>query len=237
MATDNELLQQAVQNNIDWCDCVAWCNGRPTTRTSSIWLCSEPMPPFYPNIVTSHNQALDAQSLINAMTDHPGDWFIKDSFNEQAHSATPFECLFEARWYGWQSDESMDVTNSSPRFSRAQSETRRRQWIQHWGDTEAGEQIFSPELLAQPNVSLIELESSTTPCGAALYETAQTVGVSNLFGSDENKRLLMTLIQHHAGTRTVVGYGSDDELALFATIGFQDLGPLSVLKYARSSAH
>src|SRR4029450_12896509 len=77
----------AAHNNARWCDAVCRAHGRPGTFLPHAWVNAEPVPRFYPNVVTlAHDETALAEQRstvdILAKSNPPGRWAVKDSFNK-----------------------------------------------------------------------------------------------------------------------------------------------------------
>ncbi len=90
-------------NNARWCDAVCRAHGHPGRFLLHSWVNAQPVPRFYPNVVTLQpGKAVAAEQLetvdILLKSNLPGRWSVKDSFRTLDLSRLGFEVLFEARW-------------------------------------------------------------------------------------------------------------------------------------------
>jgi hypothetical protein len=82
---------------------VCRAHGRPGTFLEHAWVNAEPVPRFYPNVITlAHDEAaiVEQGSAIDILvkSNLPGRWAVKDSFNTLDLSRRGFDVLFEASW-------------------------------------------------------------------------------------------------------------------------------------------
>src|SRR4029453_1798166 len=93
-------VQDAARNNALWCDAMARAHGRAGELAAAHWLCREPMPPFYPNLVTldASQRALDDVRALRQSL--PAGFGVKDSFSALSLERESFRLAFEAEWLG-----------------------------------------------------------------------------------------------------------------------------------------
>lgn len=92
---------------------------------------------------------------------------------------------------------------------------------------------FNKEIMARADVKFISLcKDQKIVAGAVANKSAGVVGLSNIFCNAEEKRVYWKVVTRAVHTLfpdlEIVGYESGDELALALSIGFQELGNLSV---------
>lgn len=225
------LLLKAVQNNIDWCDAVADSHGLTTTQIGGLWLCQEPMPPLFPNVITAAPGAFNPAILHDLLVSLPTPWALKDSFHDETHVKPPYETLFNAHWYGslqigegtdTSGYESLNVVTDLDDFAR---------WLEAWGETPDGTTVYAGTILNHPDAHFVYLtDQHGICCGGSLFASQGVIGLSNLFGSTEDLQRLIRTIQLTYPNEPLVGYGPEESLTALKPFGFRDLGELSVLR-------
>jgi hypothetical protein len=217
-----DLRLAAVLNNADWCAAMAAAHGLASRRTARAWLCDAPMPPFYPNAVTLA-PGLDPPALVADLPRGlPGGWGLKDSFRDLDLAGHGFAPLFDAEWMArapgvpWPAAEAPVVPVTAP--------DRLARWAAAWG--EAGARIFVPALLADPRVGFFAVEAAGgTVAGLAVMRSAGVLGFSNAFGAPGD---LAACLRALGADAAIVGYGSPEEVAGLAPLGFRPTGPLRI---------
>lgn len=181
----------------------------------TLWWCVERAPPFYPRAVTLAPQ-LDRGARQRLARLETGD-AVKDSF--AAEPLEDFALLFDATWF-WRAPK-----GGGPAPLHVRTPEALALWVAAWGD---GEGIFLPALLQDPGVLILALNDAME-AGCILNRTGGVVGLTNLFGRDEDARARMIeAAAREAGELPLVGYEAvelDDD---WTSAGFQPLGPLRV---------
>lgn len=93
--------KHAAENNAHWCDAICRAHGAPGKLHEHLWLSREPMPRFYPNVVTLSAEAPAAQlAAVRALVDAAqlGSFAVKDSFARLDLAPLGFRVLFAATW-------------------------------------------------------------------------------------------------------------------------------------------
>lgn len=90
-------------NNARWCDAVCRAHGNPGRFLLHSWVNAQPVPRFYPNVVTLQPGKVvlaEQRETIDILlkSNLPGRWSVKDSFRTLDLSREGFEVLLEARW-------------------------------------------------------------------------------------------------------------------------------------------
>ena len=83
------LLTRAIHNNAELCELVAWSHGIASQRLKGAWVSTEPMPPFYPNVV-SLEPAIQCEEVSLFVEDLPTHCGWKDSFADHSLEAFGF---------------------------------------------------------------------------------------------------------------------------------------------------
>jgi hypothetical protein len=225
------LLEKAARNNMEWCDAVALAHNVKTEQLDNIWFTLEPMPPFYPNLITTAAEAYEPSLIHDLMRRFPESWSMKDGFNSFENDRDPFNRLFSAYWYGYASPKAPNNVKDFLKYQSVTDELELERWISAWGETPEGKTIFNANFLTNQDVTFIYFsERKSISCGAILYDDGDVIGVSNLFGSKEEQQRLIRTVQLVHPMRDIVGYGNEAEVTLLKPFGFQELGKLNILK-------
>ncbi|MGW0063193.1 hypothetical protein ACWDTT_25085 [Streptosporangium sandarakinum] len=87
----------AARNNADWCASVCRSHGIPNTFSETAWHSARRTPPYYPDAVTLHPDAVPTDFLSEIDTASPG-CSIKDSFAALDLTSDGFVKFFTAQW-------------------------------------------------------------------------------------------------------------------------------------------
>jgi len=237
-------VEQAARNNAIWCDTVCHAHGAAGEFHEAVWFNRNPVPRFYPNVVTLSNQRHAAaqlahvQELVAAIL--PDHWAIKDSFGELDLAALGFQLLFEATWL-WRvpSAPLPSAHHHGIQWVRLQDESKLAQWESAWNGNSADPsspqqpRLFLPALLTDPNIAFIAAyQGSEMIAGAIANCTDTVVGLSNIFAPPEDSLSCwagcVATAQASFPGYPLVGYESGPELALAETVGFEKLQTLRV---------
>ena len=197
-------LRRAVHNNSVWCDTVARAHGRETHSTTACWLCTQPMPPFYPNLVTigsndgAQRVQLDYIERLLAL-DLPVGWGIKDSYACLDLAAFGFEIALDAQWYA-----------REPAPLRATDDAR----------------LVTTTRSGDPSVR--SMSAPDSGAGLDASGSGDTIGIYNLVGPPDGVVACLAAVVQASPNATLVGWGDNVELANLAPFGFRALGPLRV---------
>ena len=242
-------VEQAARNNAIWCDTMCRAHGTAGEFHEDMWFNRNPVPRFYPNVVTLSNQRPAAaqlahvQELVAAIL--PEHWAIKDSFAELDLATLAFRLLFKANWI-WRAPSALlpKAHDHGIHWVRLQDEAQLTQWESAWSgnptdsnttDNSSTQQprLFLPALLADPNVAFIAAyQGSAIIAGAIANRTATVVGLSNLFAPAADSvsfwaGCVVTAQDSFPGL-PLVGYESGADLALAEAVGFEKLQSLRV---------
>ncbi|OED38927.1 hypothetical protein AB833_18025 [Chromatiales bacterium (ex Bugula neritina AB1)] len=216
---------EAILNNVAWCNAIADSHGIATHRQKSVWHCDHPMPPFYPNIITLSKDA-QIDKLIKTIDSRlaPG-WGIKDSFGNLDLSGKGFSLAFDANWY---CRIPSPITNlkSSLAVNAVKTQSDLDRWVKAWGEEQ---RIFTSPLLQNTAVELILAEhNGRVVSGLATNQSGKSVGISNVFGLPNGILDCVADVARRHPEKVLVGYGDKEEIEILSTIGFREIGNLRV---------
>lgn len=231
---DTRLLA-AASNNAQWCRLIGSTHGVPGEFHRGCWINPQPMPPFYPNMVTFSPlvEANDIQMCLTRLRSHPptNSWGVKDSFMELKLAGQGFDVLFEASWI-WRDPGAEDTPPPADEIDwiLIHSADLLRDWELGWtsdGDDYLG--IFKPALLELLDVVIVggRVAGRFVAGGIGLV-TGDVVGVSNVFTrSGEELPCWQTVtrrIRQKFPAKPLVGYEAGEFLDLARQDGFQPIG-------------
>jgi len=237
-------VEQAARNNAIWCDTICRAHGAAGEFHADLWFNRNPVPRFYPNVVTLSNQRPAAaqlahvQELVAAIL--PDHWAIKDSFAELDLAALAFQLFFEATWI-WRAPSAPlpKAHDHGIQWVRLQDEAQLAQWESAWSRNPANNsstqqpRLFLPALLADPNVAFIAAyQGREMIAGAIANHTDTVVGLSNLFAPAADSESFWAGCAATAQATfpgyPLVGYESGLDLARAEAVGFEKLQTLRV---------
>ena len=220
-------LNEAVFNNVAWCNAVATSHGVSTNQNESIWFSEHPMPRFYPNIISLSADAPIDESINAIDPQLPSGWGIKDSYSDLVLDRKRFTVAFEAQWYcRLPNQHALKPENSGLQVSVVQTPSELNRWVTAWGE---GEGILNATLLENKAVELVCIErDDRIVAGLAMNQSGDLIGISNMFGAHEDTLGCVTSLIERYPTKGIVGYGDSTELAVLSKIGFEAIGNLRV---------
>jgi hypothetical protein len=190
------------------------------------WVNAEPVPRFYPNVVTLTPGAADIaeqrQAVRILQKSHlPGRWAVKDSFGTLDIARLGFEVLVEAKW----------IRKAQPRAATMVSGLA-------WERVKAGTVDFPAALFSDDNFAMFAARrGDVVVAGGMFYRADGVVGLSNVIAeSDDEPAVWRDLGSLAAATfpgLPVVGYESGDELDAAKKGGFEVGDPLRIWVLAR----
>jgi hypothetical protein len=213
------MIAAAARDNAGWCDLVCRAHGAPGVFTERAWTNQVRTPPFYPDAVTLTPGATAADVL--GPIDTGSGASVKDSF--ATLDLPGFDVLFEAQWIHRPAADAVPETVTVWEVVDAATLPA---WEQACFDGEVTG-LFRPGILDEATV-LCGRSGGDIVCGSVLSRSGRVVGVSNVFGPDEDAAWSGTLSMAAAlfPGRPLVGYESDPAAAL--RHGFTTIGPLRV---------
>lgn len=185
------------------------------------WVNAEPVPRFYPNVVTLTTGEADIveqrQTVRILLKSHlPGRWAVKDSFNTLDIARLGFDVLFEANWI-------------------RQAEPKPHMMISglSWERAKPGGEAFPATLFSDENFAMFSgHRNGAVVAGGTLYHSDGVVGISNVSADvDEAPAVWRDLAALAASTFPgvpLVGYESGDELKSARKAGFEAGDPLRI---------
>ncbi len=190
------------------------------------WVNAEPVPRFYPNVVTLTTGEADIVEQRQAVrilqkSNLPGRWAVKDSFHALDIARLGFDVLFEANWIRLAEPKSgMMVSGLS------------------WERAKPGGEAFPATLFSDENFAMFSgRRNGAVVAGGTLYRADGVVGVSNVVAdADEAPAVWRDLAALAAATfpgMPLVGYESGDELRAARKAGFEIGDPLRIWVIAR----
>lgn len=190
------------------------------------WVNAEPVPRFYPNVVTltpgESDVAEQRQTVRILLKSHlPGRWAVKDSFKTLDIARLGFEVLFEANW----------IRKAQPKAGTMVSGLS-------WERVKAGSADFPAALFSDHNFAMFSAKrKGAVVAGGTFYRSDGVVGLSNVVAEfDDEPAVWRDLASLAAATFPgfpLVGYESGDELAAAKKAGFEVGDPLRVWVVAR----
>ncbi len=236
-------VEQAARNNAIWCDTVCRAHGAAGEFQGDMWFNRNPVPRFYPNVVTLSNQRpvtaqlAHVQELIAAI--RPDQWAIKDSFAALDLAPLGFQLYFEATWIWCAPSTPLPKAHDQDiQWVRLQDESELAQWESAWGGTNDNSstqqpRLFLPVLLADPNVAFIAAYKGNAIIAGAIANRSDTVvGFSNLFAPPADSVACwagcVATAQATFPGLPLVGYESGADLAHAEAVGFEKLQGLRV---------
>jgi len=190
------------------------------------WVNAEPVPRFYPNVVTLTTGKADIAEQrqtvrILQKSNLPGRWAVKDSFKTLDIARLGFEVLLEANW----------IRKAEPKAATMVSGLS-------WERAKPGGDAFPASLFSDENFAKFSgRRGGVVVAGGTLYRADGVVGISNVVANaDEEPAVWRDLSVLAAATfpgLPLVGYESGDELRAARKAGFEIGDPLRVWVIAR----
>jgi hypothetical protein len=195
------------------------------------WVNAEPVPRFYPNVVSLTTGAadIDEQRQIVRMllkSNLPGRWAVKDSFRTLDIARLGFDVLFEANWIRLPPAKPDSTVVGFPRSGALVSGLS-------WERAKPGGEAFPAALFSDENFAMFSgSRNGAVVAGGTLYRADGVVGISNVVAdADEAPAVWRDLAILAASTfpdMPLVGYESGDELKAAHKAGFELGDPLRI---------
>lgn len=190
------------------------------------WVNAQPVPRFYPNVVTlttGDADIVEQRQTVRILqkSNLPGRWAVKDSFRTLDIARLGFEVLLEANW----------IRNAEPRAEAMISGLS-------WERATPGGDGFPASLFSDENFAMFSgRRNGAIVAGGTFYRADGVVGLSNVVAdADEAPAVWRDLSALAAATfpgLPLVGYESGDELRAAHKAGFEIGDPLRVWVIAR----
>ena len=227
---DNDRDAIAAVNNAEWCGAVWRSHGLSVEQAHGMWFTRLPTPPFYPNAVTVDPVADPSTQAAFVLTLAAGltDFSVKDSFARLPLEGSGFRLLFTARWLWRDFTNHVEACGHATRWRRVTAGCDLEEWELAWrGDEVAHSGVFRPELLGDPRAIVIAGTdaSGAIKAGGVAYETADALGITNIFGDEEG---FLEALLSHTSAKQVVCYERGEALRSAQQRHFKILGPLNV---------
>ncbi len=228
--TDDDRNAIAAVNNAEWCTAVWKSHGLPVEQAHGMWFTKSPTPPFYPNAVTVDPAAhLSTQvAIIVALAAGLTNFSVKDSFARLHLESSGFRLLFTARWLWRDYTNHVEARGHATRWRRVTTGCDLEEWEFAWqGEEVAYSGVFKPELLDDPRTIVMAGidRSGAIKAGGVAYETADALGITNIFGNEEG---FLEALLSRTSARQVVCYERGEALRSAQQRHFEILGPLNV---------
>ena len=191
------------------------------------WVNAEPVPRFYPNVVTLTTGEADIVEQRQAVrilqkSNLPRRWAVKDSFRTLDIARLGFEVLLEASW----------IRKAQPKAGTMVSGLS-------WERVGPGGEGFPAALFSDTNFAMFSAKrAGAVVAGGTFYRADGVVGLSNVVAEfDDEPAVWRDLASLAAATFPgfpVIGYESGDELAAARKAGFEVGDPLRIWVVARA---
>ncbi|MET8325681.1 hypothetical protein [Streptomyces sp. NPDC005181] len=222
----------AARNNADWCAALCRSHGIPGTFGETAWWSSRRTPPYYPDAITLHHDAVPTDFLDEIDTASPG-CSVKDSFGTLDLSSSGFVELFRAQWIHRPAGLPAPATPAL-RTERVSTADRLREWQAAWHGGDGAPDVFRPALLDDPSVLVLAVhDDEDLSGGVILNRSTGLIGLSNLFAVNSSdvaaiwSSAIAAVATHFPGL-PLVGYEHGDDLVHAHASGFAALGTLRV---------
>ncbi|MCG9651075.1 phosphoenolpyruvate synthase [Vibrio brasiliensis] len=222
----NQPLNQAINNNLIWCQTVAKLHQINGEQRQAYWQASATMPTFFPNLVTLKPQ-LTSEAII-ADLPKQGTFFIKDSFAQLDLESAQFIKLFDAMWYCASQLANLTKSDTETKVTAVTDAESLKQWEQLWRGEESFEPVYPEVFLDDSAIGFLFAENDDKLAGISYFFNGQSVGIYNLWGEQTLFAELIAYISTLYPETPIVGYGDEDELCQLQPLGFEPLAPLSV---------
>jgi hypothetical protein len=191
------------------------------------WVNAEPVPRFYPNVVTlttGEADIVEQRQTVRILqkSNLPGRWAVKDSFKTLDIARLGFEVLLEANW----------IRKAQPKSATMVSGLS-------WERVGPGGEGFPAALFSDHNFAMFSAKrNGAVVAGGTFYRSDAVVGLSNVVAEfDDEPAVWRDLASLAAATfpgLPLVGYESGDELAAARRAGYEVGDPLRVWVVARA---
>jgi hypothetical protein len=234
----NALLHAAIENNIGWCSVVCSSHGSNEHDLERLWLNRSRAPRYYPNIITRVPRAQrDVDACVEELRQAgiPGNWGIKDSFDDVDLSRAGFAAAIAGQW--WASPASPARLTLERGWRSVDNDQALVIWEEAWGG-DRRERIFTNTLLASGLVRFWALHrQGAVVAGFISYLSETALGLSNWFSKLPVSALeldIVGLARAEWPHMPVVLWATEDDM-LLSRAGLEAVGPLRVWISERGS--
>lgn len=220
-------VKRAIENNIALCERVAIANGVHPVSVDGVWMSLQPMPPYYPNLITTVPK-LDISKHLEKLNGllSPG-WGVKDSYSDLDLPASRFRVAVSGNWFSVliNADSHYSLSDNS-NVIVVQSESQFTRWVSAWDPAMEGK-IFPADIWRKDDLRFVLVERNNQVVGGFLLNGKRCdIGLSNWFGElDVVSSALSKVI---ASSQRVVGYANGEELNALSGFGFEPLQAMKV---------
>jgi hypothetical protein len=228
------LLQKCINNNTTLYEAVFRPLGIGHIKTDSIWYTLQQTPPLYSNLITLspgwRPDRLFHDINFGFISTGWDRWSIKDSFGVLDLTGHRFFKLFDAKW------TYLDISKFTPsgsgglKYKLVKTPEDLDKWRLAWNANEEsgiGKIIFSDAMLDDPDIWFIAgYESDTIVSGCLVNASDDVLGISNVFGPEDNWSDIISFIRDDIRSADIVGY--EQEFEKWSGLGFESPGNLSV---------
>ncbi|RUS47431.1 hypothetical protein [Cohnella sp. AR92] len=218
-----EKVAAAVFNNIRWCEIVCETHGIVGRSTGSAWRTTSKAPAYYPDIITSSNNATVEE--IAEMLSNKETASVKDSFANLDLSSLGLGILFEAEWI--YHAPLADLKSIPPGWSQVRTDGDLSDWTLAHGSGN----VIKSSLLEHRDVNIYICEKKGVVGGFIAALGAGVVGISNVFSNGDLVGLwsdIPQVVSQEFPGIPVVGYEQGTDLRAAIQSGWASLGPLRI---------
>jgi len=221
----------AAGNNADLYEAVFTAHALRYRREPHAFMAIDPPPPFYAGMTTTDPADIDVQTqeILRRIGDGSA---VKDSFSTLDGNALGMDTLFEASWL-WAQPSSLPATGDA-NWQRIFDGSELERWELGWagGNSPTSGRMFPDSMLSLPGIAFFGRKSGThVRSGCIANISDDCVGISNLFSEGDRLsdfRAAVACVAQFAPAMPVVGYERGEDLDLMLSMGFADVGRLTV---------
>ena len=217
-------LEQAVENNVAWCQLVSTAFGKPSFTTDKVWGLHTTAPQYYPELITTSRTTIEEDIQEFMKLDHIDS--VKDSYAKLQLEPFGFELLIEAEWIYHPSVNEQKPESYQWRIVQTKKE------FEQWTKTTGLENSIPVDILGNEGVKIFYRDSPTGFASFIANVAADAVGISNVFSSGMDNVELWRAIPQVVSTEypglPLVGYEEGDSLSDTRSSGWTSIGALRV---------
>jgi hypothetical protein len=227
-------LEKCINNNTAFYEAIFRPLGIGHIKTDSIWYTLQQTPPLYSNLITLspgwRPDRLFHDINFGFISTGWDRWSIKDSFGVLDLTGHRFFKLFDAKWIY------LDISKFTPsgsgglKYKLVKTAEGLDKWRLAWNADEQpgiGKSIFSDAMLDDPDVWFIAgYDGDSLLSGCLVNASDDVLGISNVFGAENNWSDIISFIRDDIRSADLVGY--EQEFEKWSGLGFESPGNLSV---------